>query len=441
MAKRQIADADAETVTTTRATKAKWPADAPERRTVASLIPYARNARTHSEAQVAQIAASIREWGWTNPILIDEQGGIIAGHGRVLAARKLKIEDVPCIIATGWSEAQKRAYVLADNQLAVNAGWDMDLLRVEIGELKGEGFDLGLIGFDGDFLDSLMAPAATEGLTDPDEVPETPLNPVTVAGDVWQLGRHRLVCGDSTVATDVDKALQGVRPLLMVTDPPYGVEYDANWRNEAMRSDGSAIGGRAIGKVKNDDKADWREAWALFPGEVAYVWCAPGPLNVTVFESLKAANIEPRMQIIWAKNQFAIGRGHYHMQHECCWYAVRKGGKGHWAGDRKQSTLWQIDKPRKSETGHSTQKPVECMKRPIENNSAPGQPVYEPFSGSGTTIIAAEMTGRQCLAIELAPEYVDVAVERWQAFTGQQAILDGDGRIFAEIKGERHVQT
>jgi DNA modification methylase len=427
-------------VPTTRATHAKWPADAPVRKTIAELIPYAKNARTHSEAQIAQIAASIREWGWTNPILIDEQGGIIAGHGRVLAARKLKIEDVPCIVASGWSDAQKRAYILADNQLAANAGWDMDLLKVEIGELKTEGFDIGLMGFDADWLNTLMSDPGTEGLTDPDEVPETPAFPTSATGDVWQLGKHRLLCGDSTVATDVDKVLMGVRPLLMVTDPPYGVEYDANWRNEAMRADGSAIGAQAIGKVKNDDNADWTEAWALFPGEVAYVWCSPaGPLNVAVYESLKAATLEPRVQIIWAKNQFVIGRGHYHGQHECCWYAVKKGGTGHWAGDRKQTTLWQIDKPRKSETGHSTQKPVECMKRPIENNSTPGQAVYEPFSGSGTTIIAAEMTGRQCLAIELAPEYVDVAVQRWQAFTGKDATLESNGRTFNEIKAERHV--
>lgn len=426
------------TVRTTRATSAKWPADSPERRTVASLIPYARNARTHSDAQVAQIAASIREWGWTNPILIDETGGIIAGHGRVLAARKLKIEDVPCIVASGWSEAQKRAYILADNQLAANAGWDMDLLKVEIGDLKDEGFELGLIGFDADFLDGLMAPPANEGLTDPDEVPETPAFPTSATGDCWVLGRHRLLCGDSTVATDVDKILMGVRPLLMVTDPPYGVEYDADWRNHANRADGSPIGASAIAKVRNDDKADWREAWALFPGEVAYVWHA-GLRAREVIESLESVGFAPRALIIWAKNQFAIGRGDYHHQHEPCWYAVKKTGKGHWAGDRKQSTLWQIDKPRKSETGHSTQKPVECMKRPIENNSAPGQAVYEPFSGSGTTIIAAEMTGRACYAIELAPEYVDVAVQRWQAFTGKDATLDGDGRTFNEIKEERHV--
>ncbi|MBL9048393.1 MAG: site-specific DNA-methyltransferase, partial [Tabrizicola sp.] len=202
------------------------------------------------------------------------------------------------------------------------------------------------------------------------------------------------------------------------TDPPYGVEYDANWRNERVRSNGSPIAGRAVGKVMNDGQADWREAWAQFPGEVAYVWCA-SLFNHVVAESLLASGYELRSLIIWGKNQFAIGRSDYHWQHEPCWYAVRKGATGHWSGDRKQTTLWHIDKPQKSETGHSTQKPVECMKRPIENNSSPGQAVYEPFSGSGTTIIAAEMTGRACHAIELSPQYVDVAVRRWQQFTGQ----------------------
>lgn len=402
---------------------------------MASLIPYARNARTHSDDQVAQIAASIREWGWTTPVLVDEAGGIIAGHGRVMAARKLGLAEVPVMVAAGWSEAQRRAYVLADNKLALNAGWDTDLLKVELGELQEGGFDLGLTGFSGDELAALMA-EALPGLTDPDEVPEPPAAPVTALGDVWVLGRHRIVCGDCTDALVVEKALNGVKPHLMVTDPPYGVVYDADWRNKAMRADGSPINGRAVGKVLNDDKADWSDAWALFPGDVAYVWHA-GLFAGVVADSLTASDFALRSQIIWAKSNFAIGRGDYHWHHEPCWYAVRKGKAGHYTGDRKQTTLWQIPKPAKSETGHSTQKPVECMKRPIENNSSPGQAVYEPFSGSGTTIIAAEMTGRACHAIELNPAYVDVAVKRWQDFTGQQATLEGDGRSFADLAAER----
>jgi DNA modification methylase len=413
-----------------------WPAANAETRGVNDLIPYAKNARTHSDEQVAQIAASIKEWGFTNPILIDEENTIIAGHGRLMGARKLGLTEVPVIIAKGWSEPQKRAYVIADNQLALNAGWDMDLLRLEVSDLDALDFNLDLMGFGAELLDKLLAPEGTDGLTDPDEVPETPSDPVTRPGDVWVLGRHRIICGDSTVATDVERVLAGVKPHLMVTDPPYGVNYDPDWRNHAYRSDGTPLGASAKGTVRNDDNADWREAWALFPGEVAYIWHA-GNMAHVVAESLLASDFNIRAQIIWAKSQFVIGRGDYHPHHEPCWYAVRKTGTGHWAGDRKQSTLWQIDKPRKSETGHSTQKPIECMQRPIENNSSPGQAIYEPFSGSGTTIIACERTGRTCHAIELNPAYVDVAVTRWQAFTGEHATLEGDGRTFNELLAER----
>jgi DNA modification methylase len=367
--------------------------------------------------------------------LIDGDAGIIAGHGRVLAAQRLGLKEVPTIQLDHMTEAQRRAYVIADNKLALNAGWDNDLLKVELGELQALDFDLALMGFNPAELETLLAPAATEGLTDPDDTPEPPAQPVSALGDVWLLGAHRIVCGDSTTVESVDKALNGVKPHLMVTDPPYGVEYDADWRNKAMRADGSAVGGRAIGKVKNDDRADWSEAWTLFPGDVAYVWHA-GLFASTVATSLETAGFKLRSQIIWKKSNFAIGRGDYHWHHEPCWYAVR--GTGHWAGDRKQSTIWEIAKPQKSETGHSTQKPVECMKRPIENNSSPGQAVYEPFSGSGTTIIAGEMTGRCVHAIELNPAYVDVAVTRWQEFTGKTATLEGDGRTFAELKAERH---
>jgi DNA modification methylase len=244
--------------------------------------------------------------------------------------------------------------------------------------------------------------------------------------------RHRIACGSSTDPATVERALAGVKPHLMVTDPPYGVNYDPEWRERA----GVNTAGAATGQVLNDDNADWQAAWALFPGDVAYVWHA-GLFAGVVADSLMAVGFQLRSQIIWAKSQLVMSRGDYHWQHEPCWYAVRKSRKGHYDGGRSQSTLWQIDKPRRSETGHSTQKPVECMKRPIENNSRPGQTVYEPFSGSGTTIIAAEMTGRCCYAIELNPAYVDVAVKRWQDFTGQTATLDGDGRAFVEVAAER----
>lgn len=403
----------------------EWPADKIQRMQVSALIPYANNSRTHSDAQVAQVAASMKEWGWTNPILVDEEGMIIAGHGRVLAARKLGLSEVPAMVASGWTEAQKKAYVLADNQLALNAGWDVELLQTELQGLGEAGFDLGLLGFDN--LDALMADK-TEGLTDPDEVPEPPLEPVSVLGDVWILGKHRIACGSSTEADTVAKVLGDVKPHLMVTDPPYGVEYDASWRDGAL---GGKSGGRAKGAVLNDDRADWREAWALFPGDVAYVWHGSLQTSIVV-DSFAEVGFKPRSLIIWAKSHFAIGRGDYHPMHEPCWYFVRDGKTGHWAGDRKQTTLWQIPKPQKNETGHSTQKPVECMKRPIENNSSPGQAVYEPFSGSGTTIIAGEMTGRAVYAIELNPAYVDVAVKRWQEFTGQKAVHADTGKTFDE---------
>lgn len=400
-----------------------------ETRAIGALIPFARNSRTHSDEQVAQIAASIREFGWTNPILVDGDNGIIAGHGRLAAARKLGIAEVPVVVLDHLTDAQKRALVIADNKLALNAGWDFELLASEIEGLGSDGFDLTLLGFNEDELAALLV-EKTEGLVDPDDIPEVPADPVSVLGDVWLLGKHRIVCGDSTDADCVARCLNGVVPHLMVTDPPYGVEYDASWRDDRAGKSGKT--GTAIGKVLNDDKADWSEAWALFPGDVAYVWHADLRAREVV-ESLEACGFVMRAQIIWGKSQLAMSRGHYHFQHEPCWYAVRKSGTGHWNGDRKQSTLWQIDKPQKSETGHSTQKPVECMKRPIENNSSPGQAVYEPFSGSGTTIIAGEMTGRSIHAIELNPAYVDVAVKRWQDFTGQQAIHEASGKTFADM--------
>ena len=241
----------------------KWPADKVERRAINGLIPYARNARTHSDAQVAQIAANMREWGWTNPVLVDEAGGIIAGHGRVLAARQLGLTEVPVMVAEGWSEAQKRAYILTDNQLPLNAGWDMELLGNEVKGLAEWGFDTTLLGFSN--LDALL----TGGLIDPDAAPEPPIDPVATPGQLWACGRHRLLCGDTTHAADVARALGGVEPHLMVTDPPYGVDYDPEWRKRA----GVNLNPGKLGVVSNDDRADWREAWA--PGSVAYVWHSP----------------------------------------------------------------------------------------------------------------------------------------------------------------------
>lgn len=397
-------------------------------RAVADLIPYARNARTHSEAQVAQIAGSIREFGFNNPVLVDGGNGIIAGHGRVEAARLLGLDTVPVIELAHLTEAQKRAYILADNKLAERAGWDADLLALELGDLADLGIELGDLGFDGRELDALLAPDGS----DPREemTPEPPVDPVSRVGDLWCLGPHRLLCGNATQKADVTRLLAGVIPHLMVTDPPYGVSYNPAWRNET----GTAQTKRT-GKVLNDDRADWRDAWALFPGDVAYVW--HGALHATtVAESLIASGFDIRSQIIWAKERLVLSRGHYHWQHEPCWYAVR--GTGHWSGDRKQSTLWQIpNRDQDADTIHGTQKPVECMRRPILNNSSPGQAIYEPFAGSGTTLIAAQTGGRVAHAMELDPAYVDVCVQRWQDFTGEAATLEGDGCSFAEVAAAR----
>lgn len=393
-----------------------------EKLAVECLIPYARNSRTHSEAQVAQIAASIREFGFTSPVLIDATGGIIAGHGRVMAARQIGMGEVPCIRLGNLSEAQKRAYIIADNKLALNAGWDEAMLAIEFRDLADIGYDVGLTGFDTKEIDAMIASldATPEGATAGDETPEVQAEAVTRPGDVWLLGKHRLMCGDSTNADQVKTLLGGGMPHLMVTDPPYGVEYDpARTSNNPLKS----------GKVLNDDRADWREAWALFPGSVAYVWHA-SMFSHVVLESLEICGFEHRAMIVWGKDRFTLGRGHYHWQHEPCWYAVKKGGTGHWNGDRKQTTLWNIAAREDSGHGHGTQKPVECMRKPIENNSVAGDGIYEPFSGSGTTIIAAEQTGRRCYAMELSPNYVDVGVRRWQQFTGLRARLESTGQEF-----------
>ena len=412
------------------AQSAHWPACDVRLRPIAELKDAVRNARLHSERQIDQIRASLREYGWTMPVLVDEEGRLIAGHGRVEAARREGITEVPVAVAAGWSEKQRRAYALADNKIALNSTWDDALLGLELQELSGLGVDLGTMGFEPAEVDQVVK-TENEGLTDPDEVPEVPAEPVSRKGDLWILGSHRLLCGDSTEAADVAKVLGAVKPHLMVTDPPYGVKYDPKWRADA----GVNKNTQKMGAVLNDDRADWREAWKLFPGDVAYVWHA-GLFAKVVQESLEACEFAVRSQIIWAKDRFALSRGHYHWQHEPCWYAVREKGKGHWSGDRSQATLWQIKSRDDGGVGHGTQKPVECMKRPIENNSSTGQAVYEPFSGSGTTIIACEITGRAAHAIELNPAYVDVAVQRWQAHTGQKARHE-DGRAFEEVAAER----
>jgi DNA modification methylase len=405
---------------------------------VASLVPYAENARTHSDEQVAQIAASIQQFGFVNPVLVDAAGVLIAGHGRVMAAKRLGLAIVPALRLGHLSPAQARALRLADNQIALNSGWDEALLAAEISRIRDEAvIDLDVLGFSAESLEQLLAQVndatAPAILGDEDALaPEPPARPVSRPGDLWRLGPHRLLCGDATSATDVARLLGGAKPHLMITDPPYGVNYQPEWRNQAGVSDTMRTG-----TVTNDDCADWRQAWALFPGDVAYVWHA-GVHVRTVVESLEAAGFAVRSQIVWAKPRLVLGRGDYHWQHEPCLYAVRKGATGHWQGARDQTTLWSIGNgPDDVATVHGTQKPVECMRRPMLNNSQPGDAIYEPFCGSGSTIIAAETAGRSCLAMEIDPGYVDVTLTRWEAMTGDPAVLAGEDRTFEDIAAAR----
>ncbi len=417
-------------------TKIRHPASTPRDWPLDKIIPYPNNPRTHPSDQIELLAKLITRHGVDQPIVVDEDGFILKGHGRRMAAVQAGMKTFPVVQHMGLSEDDKRAIRLADNQVALLSGWDQNLLRMELTDLKSAGYEMPLLGFNDVQLVSFMASVPSG--EDPDKIPPIPPKPVTKLGDVWIMGKHRLLCGDSTRQVDVDKVLNGDSPNIMVTDPPYGVDYDPNWRNEASRWKGSNVklGASAIGKVDNDGQSDWTESWTKFPGDVAYVWHA-ALHGASVESSLIAAGFIPRSQIIWDKGHLVIGRGDYHWQHEPCWYAVRKGRPGNWSGDRKQSTVWEIQKSQTSETGHGTQKPIECMRRPIQNNSKPGDYVYEPFSGSGTTLIACEMMTRYCLAIELNPVYVDLAVVRWQDFAKGEATLEGDGRTFAEIAKAR----
>lgn len=413
-----------------------WPADRVERRPIEALVPYARNSRTHSDEQIAQIAASMKEWGWTNPVLVDEYGMIIAGHGRVLAARKLGFAEVPVMVADGWSEAQKRAYVLADNQLALNAGWDMDVLKNELAGLKEWEFDLSLLGFAD--LDALLA-EKTEGLTDPDTVPDVPLVPVSVPGDVWVMGDHRLCCGDSTVQTDVDKLMQGERGDLLFTDPPWNVNYGAVKAGNAQ--------GYKPRKILNDhmDEADWAQFVAGFcasfyavtkPGALAYVVMSPGEWP-SIDKGLREAKFHWSSTIIWVKDALVLSRKDYHTQYEPLWYGWNEDGpRIMQVPDRKQSDIWNIARPRVSDL-HPTTKPTLLIERALLNSSARGALVVDLFGGSGSTLIACEQQGRRCRLMELDPKYADVIVQRWQDFTGKAATLEGDGRTFGELANER----
>jgi DNA modification methylase len=387
---------------------------------VASLRPYERNPRKISEVAFARLKASIQEMGYHQRIVAQPDLRVIGGHQRIKALQELGIETVSVLIPDReLTRDEFRRLLVQDNLPFGEFNWEMLQTDFGLGELADWGMPAEWLANATPPFDDAKA----------DETPALEAKAVSAPRDVWLLGAHRVMCGDSTSKSDVESLLGGAKPNLMVTDPPYGVNYDAT----ARRSLQSANCNPAHGIVSNDDNADWTLAWRLFSGNVAYVWHA-GNKAAIVAKSLENIGLEIRAQIVWGKTKFVIGRGHYHGQHESCWYAVRENGN--WQGSRNESTLWTIDH-RKSETGHSTQKPIECMRRPILNNSAEGDAVYDPFLGSGTTLIAAEQTNRKCFGMEISPAYVDVIVRRWQTFVGKSAILDGDGRTFAEIEKSR----
>jgi DNA modification methylase len=371
--------------------------------------------------------------------VVDREGVIVCGHTRWLAARKLGLTKIPVHTADNLTPAQVRAYRLMDNRSHQETDWDFELLGSELLELRDLDMDLGLTGFDTREIDAMLVAAEEDGCAD--FAPELPTHAVTLPGDLWTCGRHRVLCGDATSQEDVARLFGDAKPFLMVTDPPYGVEYDPRWRERA------GLGRqRQVGAVVNDGRADWSAAYQLFPGDVAYVWHA-GVHAVEVAQSLATAEFQIRAQIIWAKQHFALSRGNYHWQHEPCWYGVRQGRNANWRGDRTQSTLWQIANLNsfggnrdETATGHGTQKPVELMRRPILNHSEPGDAVYDAFLGSGSTLIAAEQTERVCYGLEIDPRYVDVIVSRWQQFSGTQATLAGTSDSFKRVQEMRQGQ-
>jgi len=408
---------------------ASWFADKIEQWPTAKLLPYIRNARTHSEAQIAQIAASIAEFGFTNPILAGSDGIIVAGHGRLAAAQKLGLDVVPVVVLDHLTQTQRRALVIADNRIAENAGWDDAMLRIELAALAEDDFDVALTGFDDEALADLMAGEEpdNEGQSDEDAAPEVPVKPASKSGDVWIMGQHRLLCGDSTDAASYVLLLEGQPVDMVFTDPPYNVNY-ANSAKDKMRGKERAILNDNLGEGFYDFLlAALAPTVAHCKGGI-YVAMSSSELDV-LQAAFRAAGGKWSTFVIWAKNTFTMGRSDYQRQYEPILYGWREGAKRHWCGDRDQGDVWQIKKPYKNDL-HPTMKPVELVERAIRNSSRPGDVVLDPFGGSGTTLIAAEKTGRSARLIELDPKYVDVIVRRWQDWTGQQATRESDGALF-----------
>lgn len=398
-------------------------------RDVSELIPYARNARTHSDEQVARIAASIKEFGWTNPILIDGENGIIAGHGRVLAARKLGLEKVPTIELSGLTEEQKRAYILADNRLALDAGWDEEMLKLEFAELEKEGFELSKTGFSDEEINEMMAGLDREvdGVEDV-ETPEPPKNPKTKRGEVWILGTHRLMCGDSTSVEDVQEVMGGGIADLWLTDPPYNVAYQGKTKDALT--------------IQNDEMDD--ESFRRFlvsaysaadsvlkEGAAFYIWHADSE-GFNFRGACRDVGWKVRECLIWSKNTFVLGRQDYQWQHEPCLYGWKDGAAHNWYSDRSQTTILEFDRPNRN-AEHPTMKPVGLFQYLIGNSTKRGDIVLDSFGGSGTTLIACEQTGRSARILELDPCYCDVIIERWQNLTGQRAVRESDKVAYNDL--------
>ena len=407
-----------------------------ERWPLERLIPYARNPRTHTQEQVAQLAASIAEFGFVNPVLVGADGVIIAGHARVMAARKLGVAEAPVIVLDHLSESQRRALVIADNRLAQNAGWDEEMLRVELEALREDEFNLDLLGFADDEIEALLADPeeSIAGNTEDDAVPGTPETAVTVPGDVWLLGDHRLLCGDSTQIDAVEKVLGGGLADMVFTDPPYNVNYGATMKDK-LRGKNRAI--------KNDNLGDGFEQFlrdacanilAVTKGAV-YICMSSSELH-TLHKAFTAAGGHWSTFLIWAKNTFTMGRADYQRQYEPILYGWKEGSDHYWCGARDQGDVWFVKKPVANDL-HPTMKPVELVERAIRNSSKSRDTVLDPFAGSGSTLIACEKTGRQARLIELEPRYCDVIIRRFEEFSGKRAVLESDGRGFAEIALER----
>jgi len=409
-------------------------------RPVDALVPYARNARTHSDEQVDKIAASIKEFGFLNPVIVDGENGIIAGHGRIMAAKKLGLDEVPTVEAAHLTDAQKRAYILADNRLALDAGWDNELLRVEFADLTDEGFDLALTGFTDDEIEALEPdPEPEEGLTDEDAVPEEPEKPVTVEGDVWVLGNHRLMCGDSTSVDAMADLVGSTKADIIFTDPPYGMSYGGG-RSPGSTEKGARV--KAHGMIKGDDLQGDDLVGLVRDALASSIACTKegAPLYACLtwrtyaeFEtSLEALGREVKACIVWDKKSIGLGNAHYRPQHEFIFYCG-----GQWYGDKSQSDVWYMSRGNTGDYVHPTQKPVELIEKALNNSSKSGDMVVDCFGGSGSTLIACEKLNRHARLMELDPKYCDVIIKRWQDFTGQQAVHEETGKTFADMEAER----